>query len=116
MMAMDRSARPCLCETSGERLSVQLMYRALRSEKSHRDSSHSRSCSAVSLGMPYRPPSTRFVALSHGSCGLDAPHCRLRRGRRRVVVELEALVDLLELRPELVDRRAPPEPVADVDL
>src|SRR4051812_37017918 len=116
MMAMDRSARPCVCETSGERLSVQLMYRALRSEKSHRDSSHSRSCSAVSLGMPYRPPSAGFVALSHGSCGLVALPRRPRRGRRRVVVELDALVDLLKVGPELVDRRAPPEPVANVDL
>ena len=34
MIAIERSARPCVCETSGERLSVQLMNSALRSEKS----------------------------------------------------------------------------------
>src|SRR6188472_4589798 len=116
MIAIDRSARPCVCETSGERLSVQLMYRALRSEKSQRDSSHKRSCSAVSMDMPYRPPSAQFVALSGGSHGpLELPR-RARRGCRRVVVGLDALMDLLQVGPELVDRRAAPEPVADVDL
>ena len=52
MIAIDRSARPWVWETSGERLSVQLTYSALRSEKSQRDSWHSRSCSAVSSVMP----------------------------------------------------------------
>src|SRR5580658_1940745 len=44
MIATDRFASARVFETSGERLSVQLTYRARRSEKSQRDSSHSRSC------------------------------------------------------------------------
>ena len=31
-MSIERSARPCVCDRSGERFSVQLMNRALRSE------------------------------------------------------------------------------------
>ena len=35
MIAIEMSARPCVCESSGERFSVQLMNSACRSEKSH---------------------------------------------------------------------------------
>jgi len=32
MIPIERSASPCVCDCAGERLSVQLMKRALRSE------------------------------------------------------------------------------------
>src|SRR5437588_1293760 len=41
MMAIDRSARPSVLDTSGERFSVQLTYTARRSLKSHAAVSHS---------------------------------------------------------------------------
>ena len=89
MIAIDMSARPCVCETSGERLSVQLMYRARRSEKSQRDSSHRRSCSAVSLACPYRPASGRFVSRTAATACVCVPpaqaaysdRCSVRRRR-----------------------------------
>src|SRR5213080_3406371 len=39
-----------------------------------------------------------------------------RFGCGRIVIGLDPLVDLLQVRPELVDRGPAPEPVSDVDL
>ena len=47
MIAIERSASACVWEISGERLSVQLMYSARRSEKSHSDVAQS--CSSISV-------------------------------------------------------------------
>src|SRR5207245_2393807 len=48
MIEIARSARPCVFDSSGDRLSVQLMNNARRSEKSHRLLSASTSSFAVS--------------------------------------------------------------------
>jgi hypothetical protein len=55
MMAIERSASPWVCEISGERFSVQLMYTALRSEKSQRDCSQSRCSMGVSSAIAMPP-------------------------------------------------------------
>ena len=55
MIAIERSASACVCEISGERLSVQLMYSARRSEKSHGESAQS--CSSISV----RSAMSRFL-------------------------------------------------------
>ena len=47
MIVIDRSASPWVCETSGERLRVQLMKTARRSEKSQREVAQSSSCLGV---------------------------------------------------------------------
>ena len=48
MISAEMSTRPCVLETSGDRLRVQLTNTAARSEKSHRSCSQSCSCIAVS--------------------------------------------------------------------
>ena len=53
MIAIVRSASPCVWEGSGERLSVQLMYTARRSEKSQRDVAQSSSCLGVRIVMAW---------------------------------------------------------------
>src|SRR3954471_2904838 len=83
MISIDRSIRPCVCDCSGLRFSVQLMYSARRSLKSYGLSSTIRSCisfSAIS--------SLTGLLLDRGlRSGSDAP----RRGvtRSAVAADLE---------------------------
>src|SRR5271166_6026196 len=73
MIAIERSASAWVLDASGERLSVALMYTALRSEKSERDCSHSSSCIGVSRSIaapPFRAwvgsPTLAMDLLGHG--------------------------------------------------
>ena len=51
MISIDRSTRPCVCDSSGERFSVQLTNSARRSLKSHCDCAHSASCLSLSVAI-----------------------------------------------------------------
>ena len=68
MISMEMSARPWVCDCSGERLSVQLMKSARRSEKSHWLCWQSSSCFGVSVVMP------RLLATV--CVGTRSPRCR----------------------------------------
>ena len=86
-------------------------------EKSHRDSLAQALLLGGQLGhaLPTAERAIRCTLTRQPWPAARLPR-RPRRGRRRVVVGLDALVDLLQVGPQLVDRRAAPEPVADVDL
>src|SRR5579859_1724355 len=79
MIPTARSARPRVLETSGERFSVQLMNSALRSEKSHFDSSASFSCCSVIVAMG------ELLSFRSVGVGRDLDHRRPEARRRPIL-------------------------------
>jgi len=63
MMARDMSIKPCVCDISGERFSVQLRNSALSSEKSHLPAADAALPTSF-LSMPFLVPSSVRVGPS----------------------------------------------------
>src|SRR5271166_750826 len=83
MIAIERSASARVFETSGERLRVQLMYRARRSEKSQGDSALSFSCIGV----------RRFIQIlssRFGSAGVRRSPCSLAQASESTIRQCDS--------------------------
>ncbi|MDP9418224.1 MAG: hypothetical protein M3P48_10445 [Actinomycetota bacterium] len=80
MIAIERSARPWLCDVDGERFSVQLTYNARKPEKSHCDSSQSSCCRGVSVVIVEKRNRAGGEAASLGAAALRESLSEILRG------------------------------------